>query len=321
MLSFVIPTLNRKAFLPETLSHLMPQVARATVPVEVVISDNCSDEPLDEVIKPYPGLRIVRWDERVDIERSFERSVPLASHPFVCLFGDDDIALPGYVDEIVSCLMRPDAAAIGCIYTNRLIGDSTLNVTREIAHTGNPYGVSIMEPADFIEEFNHQPGFVTSLIFSKEVWDAGIAGYLPEFQGYSFLSRVYSGMSGRKAAYLRAPLVIQRRGVQTWKADWPDFWLISMAGLLHRLDRVGVTRTALDHWRHDEVTLKGWVKDCIVAKGLKHGWRSSFWRESRSYQDDWLRRATSLAIQYLLPAKMADAIFRFGAKKYARKNS
>jgi glycosyltransferase involved in cell wall biosynthesis len=320
MLSLVIPTLNRKTLLGDTLSHLMPQVGRAKVPVEVVVSDNCSDAPLDDLVAAYPGVRLVRWPERVNIEGSFERSVGLATYSFVCLFGDDDIVLPGYLDEVLKCLDRRDMD-LGLIYANRLIGNDTLELTQEIAHPAFPYGISYMEPREFIEEFNHHPGFVTSVVFSKAVWEAGIAGYLPEFNGYSFLSRIYSGMSGTKVAFIRPPILIQRRGVQAWKAEWPDYWLLSMPRLLHRLDRLGVTGCALARWQNEALTLKGFTKDCIVAKALKHSWRSDFWRESRSYHSDVRRKLVSWFIQYLVPSRAARAVFFMGSKKYRKARS
>lgn len=307
VLSIAVPTLNRASLLGETLDLLLAQIEEAVVPIEILVSDNASEDETPKMFAAsearFPGVKYFRFDERVNIDGSFSRTVSCCKGEYILLFGDDDIPLPGFIREVTLAIR--EGSQLDLIYVNRLIGDATLNFTREIAHIERPYGRHTMEIGDFIERFTHQPGFVTSLIFSRRAWEGGADKVRPEYDGYSFLARVYWGAREGRAIYIGAPLLIQRRGVQAWKKEWPRYWLVAMPSILHDLDENGITGKSLAAWRENEISDFRFLIDCVVAKAYGYAVGEPFWAVSRNFQISSKRLLISHFVERCMPAFLA----------------
>lgn len=310
LLSIVIPTLNRRTLLAQTLREVYVQVEPLSEKVELLVSDNASDDGTRELFldggefSKYISYR--RFEERLNIDESFARSYSLSEGKFVLLFGDDDIPLPGFVSHVVSVLER--YSEVGFVYVNRIIGDINLCGTTEVPHADKPYGIHTLDLSTFIRKFTDWPGFVSCLIFSRKSWDEGEDS--PScFDGYNFLARVYAGSAGRMVLYLGSPLVLQRRGVQSWKRHWPRYCLVSVPRLLSWLENRGLTSGALDNWLENNISTKRFFIDCLVASAYGYQRADSFWQESRSYQRNQVRKLISWAFQYVVPSSITKFIY------------
>lgn len=309
-LSITIPTLNRKELLEITLKLLIEQASQSLIPIEINVSDNSSDDDTP-ILFSNGGLfkdhvRYFRFEERVNIEDSFARAISISNGKFILLFGDDDIPLPGLVYEITRLILLH--ADSGFFYINRIIGDMNLVKTNEIPHFNSPFGYIQMPIGEFIRNFTHWPGFVSCLVFSRDAWDNG-ASEKNDFEGFNFLNRIYFGSSNKNVTYVASPLVIQRRGIQSWKSKWPQYWLISIPKLLENLEKKGVTTNAVKLWQRDEVTLKRFLIDCLVAKAYNYNYKSDFWNISRAYQYSLSKKIFSFIIQYFVPHLLAKYIY------------
>ena len=310
ILSIVIPTLNRKDLLQITLDHLIEQLDQSKVSIELIVSDNASDDGtytlFDSGSKYNDVVHYTYFEKRVDIDKSFERSVDLCNGDFIIIFGDDDIPLPGYIHEITKELLNNRDAAF--LYVNRIIGDSKLENSSEIPHPNKPFGSQSMSASDFICRFTHWPGFITCLVFSKKSWTRG--SIEPNiFPGFNFLNKVYAGSKDCNVCFIASPLVLQRRGIQSWKSNWPQYWLISIPEILINLEKNESTIGALTNWQLKEVTNKKYFIDCFVAKAYNYSNSSSFWELSRQYQKSNLRKLISFFVQYFIPVNIAKFFY------------
>lgn len=310
ILSIIIPTLNRRDLLEITLEYLIEQLGHAAVSVELIVSDNASNDDTKELFmlggRFEKTVKYVRFDKRVDIDTSFKRSIELANGKFINLFGDDDLPLPGYIQEITKKIK--ESPEIGLFYVNRIIGNEKLNSASDIPHPNNPHGTRKMPISEFITEFTHWPGFVTCLIFSVEVWKLGMSETC-HYDGYNFLSRIYNGSKNKNACFIASPIILQRRGIQSWKKFWPQYWLVSMPKLLANLEANNITSGALAMWQLKEVTTKRFIIDCFVAKAYKYPITSSFWYDTRKYQASVIRKIGSIIIQYMIPSFFAKFLY------------
>ncbi len=319
LLSIAVPTLNRCQHLQTTLPLLLEQVAHRTESIQFLVIDNFSDDGTEEFMRKiraqYPFVEYLRFTTRTALDGSFERCVDHSSGRYINIFGDDDIPLPGYLDTLLDILAN--SAHCDIVYVNRLIGNEALDRVAEIGHPEMTYGHHHYSSRDFIRRFTHWPGFITSLTFSRNAWENGRNLTQTGYEGYRFLARVYFGIAGGQCLFIGAPLMIQRRGLQAWKSEWPRYWLVSMPHLLADLESHDVTSGALAAWQNSEVNARRIVIDCIVAKVYGYRVSDPFWQQAMSYQSGGRKWLISLC-RYLMPKALAAFIyFRFSKYREA----
>jgi glycosyltransferase involved in cell wall biosynthesis len=108
--SIVIPTHNRVALVAEAIETVRKDRKRHW---ELVVFDNCSQEPLRELVESLKDDRIVfhRSDEFLPVTESWNRAIAKARGEYVMLLGDDDGLAPNFFEEIsavVDYFDRPD---------------------------------------------------------------------------------------------------------------------------------------------------------------------------------------------------------------------
>lgn len=118
-LSVCIPTYNRAIFLSKALESIISQVS-ATDAVEIVVSDNASEDETHSVIstwaKHYSNLIYFRWNSNQGGDRNLMKVIELARGEFCWYLGDDDAFTYGALGRILQEL-ESDADIYQC---NRL---------------------------------------------------------------------------------------------------------------------------------------------------------------------------------------------------------
>ena len=108
LLSVCIFTYNRARFLKEALNCFLAQIYDVDGLVEVVVSDNHSDDETPEIVKGYqsrfPYLFYHRNESNVGAERNMLKAVSLAHGKYAWLFCDDDLIEPGALKRVVELL-------------------------------------------------------------------------------------------------------------------------------------------------------------------------------------------------------------------------
>jgi glycosyltransferase involved in cell wall biosynthesis len=104
LLTIAIPTYNRSGLLCEMLDVLAPQLAGHTE-VELIISDNASPDETLQVVQRFIdrglSVRYHRHPENIGSDANFISCFHMAGGRYFWLCGDDDIILPGTLDEVL----------------------------------------------------------------------------------------------------------------------------------------------------------------------------------------------------------------------------
>ncbi len=113
ILSLCIPTWNRSTFLRCSLERLLPQVKEINVEeLEIIVSDNASDDDTPEVVSEFinRGIPITynRNKENLGADGNFLKCIQMACAKYVFLLGDDDVFLPGALSKIITILKSGD---------------------------------------------------------------------------------------------------------------------------------------------------------------------------------------------------------------------
>ncbi len=114
LFSFGVPVRNAAAYLPRLLDSLL---AQTVADLEVVLSDNCSDDGTVAVCEEYarrdPRVRLHRNSEDLGQIANFNRTVELARGRYFRWIGADDWLEPTYIEACVGCFREhPDAVGI-----------------------------------------------------------------------------------------------------------------------------------------------------------------------------------------------------------------
>lgn len=112
VLSLCIPTYNRAKVLDGNLRKLHQQMRGKNLPVEILVSDNCSSDETGEVVRRLLGegmdLRYIRNASNLGMDRNFAQCYRQAQGRYVAVVGDDDYLIDDMLDRLVAHLRLGD---------------------------------------------------------------------------------------------------------------------------------------------------------------------------------------------------------------------
>jgi len=182
LVSIGIPTYNRPKGLVNTLEYLLNQTYKN---VEIIISDNCSDEKhnIEQIISGYTAkydcIRYYRQPENFGPEKNFEFVLTKATGKYFMWAADDDEWNPKFIEELANLLEKDEQFGFAfCNYEfifdlNYLSGVrdnwGQLSLARDLKSFEDILRLTIKEevPADLIYGLFRREIILESFLFSK----------------------------------------------------------------------------------------------------------------------------------------------------------
>ncbi len=116
LLTLAIPTYNRAAYLDRCLAGICGQAEGLEGAVEILVSDNNSQDRTGEIVAKYVSgghaIRYVRNVENIGPDRNFLQCFRTAMGKYLLVFGDDDILLEGALKKILGVLEKDDYGVV-----------------------------------------------------------------------------------------------------------------------------------------------------------------------------------------------------------------
>lgn len=218
LLSILIPTYNRAEVLIYTLSLFEDQILRNIEEVELIVSDNVSDDValLEKYAKEHTFFTLRKYSEHVECCESIMRSEENGSGEFFILYGDDDVPAPYMVDTILDNIKKyPD---VGKIVFNRMVGrtaEDSLDLEKIYVLGQKSFGKGIdycTDSAQFAHDHQMEFGFISVNVVRRCLWDKFYKDVYPnDHIGFEDMLPLVYSTKDAPSLYIEYPLCIQRR--------------------------------------------------------------------------------------------------------------
>lgn len=238
LLSICIPTYNRSNYLKICLNSIMSQVD-INLPIEIIVSDNCSTDNSLEVIDEYinnPLFRLVKQERNLGpIVNGYELISKHAMGKFCWYVGDDDYIMNGAIPCIVDLISQNKEVDFFYVdIENHELDNKNISLENTLLHIKKKPKI---EKIDFIklnkfEDLLHPNysdlflGEIMAAIFNREIWlnDKNILKHLDQ-EYLSTLETSYlhcvifaNQFMGKNAIYVSTPIVLVDNRAREWSA-------------------------------------------------------------------------------------------------------
>ena len=205
ILSICFPTYNRAECIGEQLKRLSSVDKSVLDELEIIVSDNCSNDSTAEVIKSFQlelGFQYNRNDKNMGPDENFLYCFKHATGKYIWLVGDDDYLKPENLHVVVDTLKNND---LGFLYI-------TPGATPE-----NPIYKEYSSKEAFLKVMDKFITFLTSSIVRNEyVQDVDVSPYKGTWQEYVpfFLTAIIKGSVNGELLYdiYEAPAAAETNG-------------------------------------------------------------------------------------------------------------
>lgn len=138
--SVLIPTLNRLAYLKESLASARAQTHRD---LEILVSDDGSTDGSPEYVRGVAAedarVRLAERNPRPGLFENVNHLVALSAGEAFCILGDDDRLLPGFVEELARPLAE-DESCVASFCDHWLIDGDGRRMDEATEHNSARYG-------------------------------------------------------------------------------------------------------------------------------------------------------------------------------------
>ena len=235
-LSICIATLNRARFLKGTLESILNQ---ASDEVEVVIVDGASSDDTEEVVhglqRRFPGIRYVRRDRAMGVDRDFDAAVQHASGEYCWLLCDDDLLKPGAIAKVLSgtqsghSLIVVNADVWDAGYSKLLEG-RRLKIDEDRVYPSSEIDALFADTAQYLT-------FIGGVVIRRDLWNARER---ERYIGTEFIhvGVIFQAPLPGTALVISKPLISIRYGMAQWTARSFDIWMFKWPDLVWSLPEI-----------------------------------------------------------------------------------
>jgi len=188
MLSIAIPTWNRATTLDKALDFLLPQVSEFKQHVQIVISDNASDDNTTEIINKhflkYSSISFIHNKNEVNIGffGNFKKCRELSTGKYLWILSDDDFVCNNIVFELINNLIEGEYSTI--FLKNNFKSNSFIKskrISTELLEK-ETYNLGLISSVIFLNDKSND-----SLLFNKYL-DSPFIGFIFMLNSFRFKS-------------------------------------------------------------------------------------------------------------------------------------
>nr|WP_294943016.1 glycosyltransferase family 2 protein [uncultured Mucilaginibacter sp.] len=240
ILTIAIPTWNRGATLDKALDHIMPQIGYYTNEIEIIVSDNASEDNTEEIVTnqhlKYPGTRFIYNKNEINVGffGNCKKCKEISTGEYMWLLSDDDFVCPGVIKAIINALTSKEDTAI--IYLKN-------NPEYEI-HKLNFY-----EKEDIIKNETFNMGLISSIIFfNRKDNDGELFSKFKgaPFMGFIFLLNAFNFKN--KAAVIEGNCLLGAMAVPTGY-NYFDVFINGMNDVLAYMKQIKISKNVILKFR------------------------------------------------------------------------
>jgi abequosyltransferase len=175
ILTILVPTYNRASRLILLLDCLARSCSGLEEKVQIIVSDNASNDDTPSVCEKFqsqmPSAVVIRHENNVGAEENFCFCIEQAQSHFFWLIGDDDLPLPGVIEQTIEVLTieNPDL-----LY---LKSRCVLNINNsEVGNTNQNYQPKVLSREKFTIKANIWLTFISGMVVNLDTYRR-IAGH------------------------------------------------------------------------------------------------------------------------------------------------
>jgi glycosyltransferase involved in cell wall biosynthesis len=176
LLTIAIPTYNRAQLLDQQLSRLSQVLKGFESECEILVSDNCSSDNTQEIIKKWQGvfqdvpLRANKNPQNLGVMRNIEYCLKNANTKYVWTIGDDDPIKDGAIDYVIKQFQdEPDLSLLIMNFCVRFVGSEEILYDRTFEIENDEFqsdGKAVIEK--YLTTDHRGLGFLTAQIYRTE---------------------------------------------------------------------------------------------------------------------------------------------------------
>ena len=271
-LSICIATLNRAAFLDETLDRIISQAGEQ---VEIVVTDGASTDNTEDVVKKYQAtfsrLKYLRLKAKGGLDQDYDKTVGLAEGVYCWLFSDDDVLKPGAVQSVLNNLEKGHAL----IVVNAEVRNSDLSTIIEprLLKMKSDRVYSQTEGEQLFGDTANYLSFIGGVVIRRDLW---MARKKEEYFGTFFihLGVIFQSALPGTSLVIAEPLISIRYGNATWSARSFEIWMFKFPKVIwsfpHFSDEVKRRVYPREPWKKWERLLRYRASGHYCLKEYEH---------------------------------------------------
>lgn len=308
-ITVAIPTCNRAELLRCTLGGILAQQG---VDLSVLVLDNASTDHTAAVVASFRDARITYHRNPVNIGMvpNFNRAIALNRSPYLNVFFDDDIMLPGFLRESVALLeQHPNAGfSIACA--------QCVDADGAPLHPADPDLVALDLPTGIIPGLDYlhystggrRGGNPSTVVFRASAlaraggFDSPHSKHTTELNLYLRLARHFD------VAFLRKELVrIRLHPQQASNLEW------STERLGYVAEYIDAVAGLLQSERVEDPAYRAWLADRLMALNARQS--EALWSRVPNLYWSWQERL-EMAVRELAESVPAGAVFILADEDY-----
>lgn len=274
LLSIYIPTYNRAKLLDLMLIDLLPQIKEVEDDIELVISNNCSEDNTEEIVKKYSYDYDIKYNKNGKNigSENFMIAKELCHGEYCLILGDDDLFIRGKLPVLIKILKENsnidyfflNFALISIKNRNEIIESDKKYVplpkdcfsrdfeVKEVNKWEQMYNIKNKYPSTMFaylgsnlfrtsiwRDYNNILNYNVENVVTKEINNE--ITYIKLDYIFPHIKIVSTAMKGKKCYYIGEPVIAQGFGAQLFWSDWDVINILTINELYEYYKNIGIS--------------------------------------------------------------------------------